>query len=62
MLKEFSDDAIAVVLYALQAYEDFVDGDRTDRFVESYYKLLEEFQKEYRNRNLEWKVFYKHEP
>lgn len=61
-MKDLSDEAVAVILYALQAYEYSVDGDRTDKFVETFYKLMFNFKKEYDDRNLIWKVFWKHEP
>jgi len=61
-LFSLSDAQIAVLKYALDAYEDNVDGDRTASFLNAFYDLKSDADDEYRTRSLEWKVFWLHEP
>lgn len=57
-----SDEQLAVLKYALDNYEEFVDGDRTNNFITAFYDLKTNLDDEYRSRELDYKVFYKYEP
>lgn len=58
-LSSLSNEQIAVLKYALDMYEDSVDGDRTIAFIEAFYELKTKIYDEYRDRDLNHKDFYK---